>query len=189
MKIRHLAISAATLWISVASVAFAADKEKPAADLAGSIAVVDIQYVVEHSTASKGVSEYIRKKRDAYQEEITKQEEQLRTTEQKLQEQQASLSKEAFEQQRKQFRDKINDVQANVQKKRANLDSAFQKSVGEVQKVVLSIVADLAKERGFKIAIPSSQILYTEPGLNITEEVLTRLNKKMPKLEIKIEEK
>ncbi len=57
----------------------------------------------------------------------------------------------------------------------------------EIQKAVTGIVADMAKEKGFSIAIPTSQILYADPKLDITDEVLKRLNQKLPKLDVKFD--
>jgi outer membrane protein len=146
------------------------------------IAVVDIQAVLQESKAAKDIREKIKKKRDKYQDEITNEEEKLRSEEQKLASQSGVLSKEAFEQKREEFKEKLIKVQRDVQEKRANLDNDLSSSLGQVQAVVFEIIADLSKEKGFELAIPTSQILYSDEGLNITEDVLKRLNKKLPKV-------
>jgi outer membrane protein len=148
------------------------------------IAVVDIQQVLEESTAAKDVKSQIKEKRDHYQTEITTEEDKLRQAEKKLSEQRAVLSKDAFEQKTEEFKEKLIVVQREVQEKRANLDSLLTNSLGKIQKSVFEIIEDISKEEGFDIAIPTSQILYANEKLNITTEVLKRLNKKMPSLKI-----
>jgi len=43
----------------------------------------------------------------------------------------------------------------------------------------------MAKEKGFTLAIPSSQVLYYDSSLEISDEVLKRLNEKLPSLTVK----
>lgn len=146
------------------------------------IAVVDIQQVLQESKAAKDIREKIKNKRDKYQDEITKEEEKLREEEKKLASQRGVLSKEAFEQKREEFKEKLIKVQRDVQEKRANLDNTLSGSLAQVQKVVFEIIENLAKEKNFELAIPTSQILYAQKGLNITNDVLKRLDKKLPKV-------
>ncbi len=153
------------------------------------IAVVDIQKVLQESSAANDIREQMKAKRDKYQEEITRQEESLRSEEKKLSEQKGVLSAEAFEAKKDAFKEKLTKVQRDVQVKRSHLDSALNESLSEVQKVVYEIINELAKEEGFKIALPTSVILYVQDPLSITDEVLSRLNTRMPKVLLKTPEK
>ncbi len=60
-------------------------------------------------------------------------------------------------------------------------------SLGDIQKVVTDIITDLAKEKGFIVAMPTSQTLYADPKLDISDEVLKRLNEKLPKFDVKFD--
>ena len=97
------------------------------------------------------------------------------------------LSKEAFEEKARAFSAKATDVQKEVQSKKALLDSAFERALTDIQKVVTEIIADLSKEKGFVIAVPTSQILFADKSLDVSDEVLKRLNQKLPKLDVKFE--
>jgi outer membrane protein len=151
---------------------------------ASEIVVVDIQKVLQEADAAKDIREQIKVQRDKYQADITKEEEELRQSEKKLTEQKSILSAEAFKEKREQFKDNLTKAQRDVQEKRAQLDAALNESIGQVQKVVFEVIAELAKEKGFKIAIPTSQILYSEDGMNITDEVLKKLNEKLPTVKV-----
>ncbi len=62
------------------------------------------------------------------------------------------------------------------QAKKAMLDNAFQHALADIQKVVTDIITDPSKEKGFTIAIPTSQILWhADTKLDISNEVLNRL--------------
>lgn len=158
-----------------------------AQDAAGTIAVVNIQQIMKDSTAAQNVREQLEGKQKSFQSELTKKEDALQKEDQELGKQRSVLSKDAFESKVRTFRSKATDVQKEVQSKKALLDSAFERALNEIQKAVTEIIADMSKEKGFVIAIPTSQILYADDKLNITDEVLKRLNQKLPKLDVKFD--
>jgi outer membrane protein len=151
------------------------------------IAVVNIQQVMRDSTAAKSVREQLESKQKAFQADITKKEETLQKEDQELAKQQSVLSKEAFAEKAKSFRAKATEVQKEVQAKKALLDSAFEHALNDIQKAVNEIISALAKEKGFVLAVPTSQVLYADDKLDVSKDVLERLNKKLPKLDVKFE--
>lgn len=160
----------------------------PAAAEETKIAVVDIQKIVAESTAAKDIQKQLEKKKNEFQNQINKQEESLMKEDQELGKQKASLSADAFEQKRKEFRTKVTNVQRDVQKKRVQLENASGEALAKVQKSVVGIIKDLASEKGFQIAIPSSQVLYYEGAMDISDDVLSKLNKDLPKVDVTIRE-
>ncbi len=172
---------AAALALAYAPAASAAD--------APAIAVVNIQQIMKDSTAAKSVREQLENKQKAFQGEITKKEEQLQKEDQELGKQRSVLAKEAFEEKARAFRTKATDMQKEVQSKKAMLDNGFERALSDIQKAVTEIITDLSKEKGFSLAIPTSQILYADPTMDISSEVLVRLNKKLPKLDVKFDAK
>lgn len=176
---------AAALLLSTAlasAATFAADA--PAAMASTKIAVVNVQNIMRDATAAKSVREQMEAKQKAYQAEIAKKEEALQKEEQELGKQRATLAKDAFEAKVKAFRDKATSAQKDVAGKKASLDAAFEKAIGQIQKTVEGIINDMAKEKGFAIAVPTSQILYAESSMDISAEVLSRLNQKLPRVDV-----
>ena len=175
---------AAVAMLALSAPAMAADA--PAA--ANTIAIVNIQQVMREATAAQNVREQLESKQKAFQSEIGKKEESLQKEDQDLGKKRSVLSKAAFDEKAAAFRKKATDVQKEVQSKKATLDAAFEHALNDIQKVVTEVITDLSKEKGFAVALPTSQILYGDPKLDISEEVLKRLNQKMPKLDVKFEE-
>lgn len=171
---------AALFAFSTASAAFA-EGEKPL------IAVVNIQQVMKDSTAAKSVREQLESKQKSFQTDITKKEDALKKEDQELAKQKSVLSKEAFEEKARAFRNKATEVQKEVQSKKSMLDGAFERAIGDIQKATTDIISEIAKEKGFAIAVPTSQILYADSKLDISADVLEKLNKKLPKLDVKFE--
>lgn len=151
------------------------------------IAIVNIQQIMRDSTAAQNVREQLESKQKAFQSEISKKEESLQKEDQELGKKRSVLSKAAFDEKATAFRKKATDVQKEVQTKKATLDSAFEHALNDIQKVVTEVISDLAKEKNFSVAVPTSQILYGDTKLDISEEVLKRLNQKMPKYDVKFE--
>jgi Skp family chaperone for outer membrane proteins len=71
--------------------------------------------------------------------------------------------------------------------KKALLDSGFEHALSDIQKSVNEVIAELAKEKGFTLAVPTSQILYADPSMDVSKEVLERLNKKLPTVTVKFD--
>jgi outer membrane protein len=156
------------------------------------IATVNIQKIMQESSAAKMVRDKLEDKQKSFQSELTKKDESLQKEEKEITGQKGVLSKEAFEAKARDFRKKVTDVQRDVQNKKVMLDNAHAKALAEIQKAVTTIVAELAKEKGFLLAIPMEspptwQVLYADSKLDISDDVLARLNKKLPKVDVKFE--
>ena len=178
-SLRHILL-ALILTVGIHSSAFAEGTK---------IAVVNIQGIMKDSKAAKSVRSQLESKQKAYQAQISKMEESMQKEEQELGKQRSVLSQEAFEKKVQDFRTKATKMQRDVQGKKATLDSAFEGALNDIQKVVSEIISTLAKEKGFQVAVPTSQLLYAEPAIDISDEVLSRLNKKLPKVSVKFEKK
>ena len=182
MKKNYLYCAVAAIALTYALPVNAAD-----APAAVSTAIVNIQQIMRDSTAAQNVRQQLEEKSKGFQSEISKKQEQLQKEEQELGKQRSVLSKTAFDEKARAFGKKATDAQKEAQSKKALLDNAFEHALNDIQKAVTDIIADMAKEKGFAIALPSSQTLYYDPKLDITTDALTRLNQKLPKLDVKFD--
>jgi len=174
--------------LSLAAILLLATAPAQAQDAAATrIAVVNVQLIMRDSLAAKSVREQLEAKQKAFQNDLAKKEEALQKEDQELSKQRNALSKEAFEKKAQEFRSKATSAQKEVAAKKATLDGAFDRALGDIQKAVGDIITSLSKEKNFAMAIPTSQILYADPALDITEEVLKRLDKSLPKVDVKFE--
>lgn len=177
-----------TLSIVVFSTAAAqAADAAPAALPAVKVAVVDIQRIMKDSLAAKDLKAQLEAKRNQYQAEIKAKEDKLKKEEEDLAKQKSVLAKDALTAKQKAFVDDINAVRKDVQDKRVKLDNGYKNALNEIQKVVQGIIDDLAKEKGFNLAIPNSQLVYAHRDFDISDEVLKRLDAKLPKVALKFD--
>lgn len=171
---------AVSVGVSVPPV-LAADKLE-----APTIMVVDVQKILQESQAAKGIQKAVESQRDTYQKEIAALEDKLRNAEQELRKQQTVLSADALANKRRDFEKQVQDVQRTVQARKRSLDTALNDSMGQVQKAMLEIIAEAARDRGANIVLARHQFVIVDTQLDVTDTVLDQLNKKLPKVAVTI---
>ena len=71
-----------------------------------------------------------------------------------------------------------------VQERRRQLDQAKALALNEVRSAVIEIVGELADIRGFNLVLPTSGLLLFSPQIDLTEEVLRRLDARLPNVKV-----
>jgi Skp family chaperone for outer membrane proteins len=150
------------------------------------VAVVDIQAVMGTSEAAKNIKTQIDKLRAGYQQTVQTKNEELRKLEAELQQQRAVLAPDAFQLRQRDFDQKIAEAQKDVQDRRAKIEVAFEKAMQTVETTVTQIVAQIAKENGITLVLPTQAVIHAEPDMNITAEVVKRLNARLTKVPIDV---
>jgi len=172
----------AAAGIGLASPTLAADV--PAAPAPVSFGIVDMNKVMQTTEAAKDILAQLESKRKEYQNDITKEEDALRTSEQDLIKKKDTLSKEEFEKQRKSFEEKVMSGQKLVQEKKVSLDQAFNVSMTRLRNEAAKIVAEVAKEKGYSAVLTQDAVMISVPTLDITDIVIERMNKTVKKIPV-----
>ena len=144
------------------------------------IAIVDMKAVRQKSSAMESVREQISKYRSGFQSQIQQEEDQLRAANQELARQRSILSADAFAQERENFKTRLAEVQRLVQKRRQELDQLRDAAMVDVQSTLNRVIADIANERGIVLVLRRDQTILVALPLDITDEVVEKLNKKIP---------
>ena len=161
-----------------------ANAETPAKLPAPIIAIVDMQRILQESSASKSVQKQLEAQRSKFQNEIEKEENSLRQAEQTLSKQRSQLSAQDYSDREQQLRQRFSAVENHVQARRKVLDKSYADAMNAVREALLDVVSGVAHERGANLVIVKQQALWTDQPLDITDEVLKRLDQKMPKLDV-----
>ena len=154
---------------------------------AAQIGVLDVDKIIQESSAVVDIQKKVDAKKIAYENEINKKQSQLESEQKKLEDKKITLSKEAFEKEVKGFEAKVDDLKTYIDRKQNSLKKASIDAMSKVNDKVKTIVSEIAKEKELDTIIPASQTLYFKDELDITAEVLSRLNKKITKVEVKFE--
>jgi outer membrane protein len=143
-----------------------------------------VQALLQNSKAAKMVRGQIEQKRNEYTKDISHQEEALRAERDALQRQQASLSADALNQKGREFQQKVNDLERNVQGKRQALEKSNGEALQKIQEEMLKIIADIAKQRKANIVFQRADLVLFDQTFDVTDEVLQKLDEQMPTLTV-----
>ena len=83
-----------------------------------------------------------------------------------------------------QFEERVAGIQQSVQARKRDLDRAYDFGIKQVQQALVGIITELAEERGFNLILSRQQIVYADKALDISDEVLVRLNDRLPKVTV-----
>lgn len=152
------------------------------------VAILDVQRILRESSATVSIKDQIKRQSQIYQDEIAKQEKELRAAAEELAGQRAILSAEAFARKQGEFKSRGAAVENGVRTRMRELDQARNTAIKEVERTLDRIVSELAEERGLNLILSRvrarSVVLYAHADLNITDEVLRRLNERLPSVKV-----
>ena len=172
-----LGIAAAVLLIGASSLATAQDRPP-------SIGIVDVQKILRDSQASRSLRPQIEELRKNYQTSVRKRETELRKASQELQRQRAILSSQAFAKRRNDYEEQARKAQVDFQQRKRRIDNAYGAAMRVIQKSMVVAAAKIAEERNFDIVLPKSLVLLADQKLDITGEVLRRIDKSLPSVKL-----
>jgi Skp family chaperone for outer membrane proteins len=144
------------------------------------IAFIDINQIAGSSAAGKEATKKLTALDEKMRGEITEKNKQLQAAQTKLNTATTVLSDSA----RNSLEKEISKMQLDIQYAQQNYQSEMQSLQndlqGEFQKRLIPVIEEVAKEKGLHavFSIADSGAAYVHPGLNISEEVIKRLDAK-----------
>lgn len=144
--------------------------------------VVDVQRVLRESLAAKDVQKQLDTQRAKFQSETEGEENELRREEQDLVKSRDQIDPKTYAAREKLLRQRFLTVERHVEARRKALDATFTESMDKVRNALISVVESVAKSRGAKVVLVKQQILWMDPALDSTDEVLAKLNAKLSKV-------
>ncbi len=157
----------------------------PAANAPLRVIVMSIEDIRRNSVAVKNIRKQIAGFRKEFQTDIQKEESALRSANQELAKKRTILSPEAFAKERRQFEQRVIGVQKLVQKRKRQLDQAQVEAMVKVEGQMNQIVASIAQSRNASLVLRRAQTVLVARGLDVTAEVLERLNKELVDVPVK----
>lgn len=166
-----LGVSSVMLW-PVMSMTTIAQEQLP-----GTVtAVVDYQRVLQEAAASQSIAEQMTVRRKAYQDEIGKEEQRLYEAEKALADQRTVLSDDAQKTKQAEFEAEVAAVRELTKKRLQQLEEVSAEAVKHVERALFEVLTALAEERGLNLVLPTSQVLFFSRQIDLTDEVLARLD-------------
>ena len=142
-------------------------------------AIVDARKITEESLAFKSARDQVNKKAETLRTKATEKEKKLKQRFQELESQKAALSKEALDEKSKKLMQEAEEFNKSSYAERMGIEKAFADSMGKIEKAVSEIIKAKAQSDKINIVIDKSMVFYSAGSLEITDYVLSELNKKL----------
>jgi len=168
--------SAAPVW------AEAVPKLEPVA-----VAVVDFRSVLSKSDVALSIRKTVDAERETFREKFAKIEKKLRKEQQILAQQRSIITADVFEQRARDLKNRSRQAQVEAQNSNQKLKRAFDTAMDVAQKELFRVVAELAEETGAGIVLFRSSIVIAVKKLELSQEALRRMNKKVSKIDVVFE--
>ncbi len=154
------------------------------ADAALRIAILDFSRIHQQSTAIQAIDAAYRAAIRAYAEEAKDRETDLRAAEEALRRQEAEMAPEAYRRERALLQARMTRAMELVQERKRTLDLARQDGLNRVQLALNDIVTEIATEMQLSLILRKEQTVLVAVDYEITDEVLQRLNDRLPSVEV-----
>ena len=178
-------------FIGFAPVSFGqADTSTPAAEKSMEvkrIALVNLDGVLRAADANNRVRELLDGQRAKFQEEFRAIEVDLQQSERDLLAKRELIAKDEYDKLVTAFQTRVSSVQKEIQYKRQSIDNAYQEALSDIRKLAIEVITKIANERKIDLILNRDSSLIFLPHLNISDEVLTRLNERTKNARIEIE--
>ncbi len=179
-------VAAALLLAGPANSVWAQQAKKGPPPPAPIIVVVEMRQVISASKAAKGVQGQIDQQGQIYSKEVSKQEDDLQKTRAELERQRTILSQDAFTEKTKEFQQRYDELDRNVQTKRQALQQSFTEAMSKIENVALQVVAEIAQERGANMVLDRQTVVFQADGFDISQEALTRVDQRLPQVAVNL---
>lgn len=150
-----------------------------------SVGVVNIGKIMTESAAAKSMREQAQSKQKAFQADLDSKEKALVKEDQEIAKQRPNLEKAAYEAKAKEFHARAAAAQREIQNKKLQIDKGIAAAIKQIQTNVMTITQEVAREKKLNLIVSSDQALYADSTLDVTADVLARLNKKLPSVSLK----
>ena len=151
------------------------------------IGLADLSGVLRAADANVKVRDILDVQRKKFQSEFSKVETELQQTERDLMSKRELLSVEEYDRQIKGFQARVTRLQQDIQKQRQSIDNAYQKAQSDIRSEAISVITEIASELQLDLVLKRDSSLIFLPHLNISDEVLKRLNERTKNARIEIE--
>ena len=149
-----------------------------------SIGVIDLNKILAEADAAIMASEQIEEIAIEIESEIKNSDEAIINEQNLLIESQAIMAPEAFDSKRKEYENKVQKYNAERQSKLLKIDELIAMSRNDVLNALKPILEEISNKKGITILLEKGSVMLNADKMDITDEVLKKLNKEFPELKV-----
>jgi Skp family chaperone for outer membrane proteins len=166
----------------------AVQAQEPNSDNFASVMIVDVAGIVREASAMQDARKQIRDRQVAYQQEIETREKALRDEEKQLAQQRTLLAADVFQENQKQFQQKVANFQKFAQARSRVLDQALAETQSKFTQALNGIISKIAEERGANLVLHRGQAVLFATSMDATKAVFDRVNAEIPTITVEFKE-
>jgi len=151
-----------------------------AADVA-KIGVIDLQKILEDSGAGKSIQAELKKQKEQMESDLKQKGAEIENINKRLERESMVMSKEMREEKEREQRIKINDFKSLQKKYRSDLQKLEVEMMNQLQQDIKELVDGIGKKEGYLLIINKYSVLYSPGSIDITEDLIKKLNAKTAK--------
>lgn len=152
------------------------------------IAVVDLQKIMTDAKVAQSVQTQVQTYRDKFQAEVTKMEEDLREAQKTLSAPDNGLTAEQLNTQKQDFERNLANTRNVVEKKKRALDEGFNAAMEKLRADIIKVVAAISDEKGYQLVLTRENVVLVEKSIDITEDVMARLDSQAQEIKVEVKE-
>ena len=151
------------------------------------VALVDLDGVLRNADANNRIRELLDGQRAKFQEEFRAVEVDLQQSERDLLSRRDLMAKDEYDKLVTAFQVRVAELQKDIQYKRQSIDNAYQKALSRIRSLAIEEVTKIAGEKKIDLILKRNSSVIFLPHLNISDEVLNRLNERTKDARIEVE--
>jgi outer membrane protein len=164
-----LAVSILVVGVPL-TVSYAADVAK--------IGVIDMQRVLETSSAGKAALSEIKEQKQQMEVELKRKGQEIEELRKQLERDAMVLSREKREEKERERRIKVNDIKTMQKRYVSELKQQEKKHLQRMQKDILELVEQIGKKEGYLLIVNKVGVLYSPMSNDITDRLIKEYNLK-----------
>ena len=149
-----------------------------------SIGLIDLNKILSDADAAINAAEQIEEIAKEIENEIKLSDEEIIKEQNLLIESQSIMAPEAFESKRNAYESKVQKYNNERQSKLVKIDELITLSRNEILSAIKPILEDVSNEKGITIILEKTSVMLNAEKMDITNEVLKKLNKSLPTLKV-----
>ena len=143
---------------------------------ASEIAVVDFQKVMSESAEMKRATTEVDTMKKAMEKQLETMQKEIESEGESLNRKRSVMTEEQVVEEETALKAKVREYRLKTQNMNEKLNNEFLLRRKQVMTVLQDIVTTLSQERGFKIVVEQGNLLYADPAIDVTDELVKRLN-------------
>ncbi len=149
-----------------------------------SIGVIDINKILTDADASITAAKQIEEIAIEIENEIKLSDEEIIKEQNLLIESQSIMAPEAFESKRNEYEIKVQKYNNERQSKLIKIEELIAVSRNDILKAMQPILEEISNEKGITIILEKASIMLNAEKMDLTDEVLKKLNKSLPTIKV-----